>query len=162
MTNEAALLCIAAIWLLSGRGANLCLIIMAYYAAYLVSTNLSPMVVYDQSASSTSIYYLTQSAIDSTVVVSCVAISMFYKRFIIIYGAYAAIVVTSLFCELLMLLDQSFGVGVIFKLHALRQQASIPLDILFAVIGSAAGERLLTCFFLRIGGWSGYNCRNGD
>lgn len=162
MTNEAAILIIAAFWLLSGRGLNLCFVIFSYYALYIVSTSLPPEVVAVTSSYISLPYYLTQSALDISIMLSALAVSVIYNKSVIIYFAYAAMVASSLLCEILMVLDQAFEINALSFIHATRQDYSIPLDLLFAAIGSKLGERLLAGFFLLTCRRSGYNRINGD
>lgn len=157
MTNEAAALIIAAFWLLSGRGLNLCFVIMAYYTAYILSTDLPSSQVAITDSVKIYSYYLIQSVIDSTAMAAALFVSIKYQKSLIICSAYSAIIATSLICELLMLLDQSFNVNRLGFIHAARQEYSIPLDLLFAAIGSKAGERLLAYVFLLTCGRSSYN-----
>lgn len=162
MTNEAAILIIAAFWLLSGRGLNLCFVVFAYYALYLISTSLPPELVIVASNYISLPYYLTQSALDITIMLAVLAVSVIYKKSVIIYFAYAAIVATSLLCEISMVLDQAFQVNALSFIHATRQDYSIPIDLFFAAIGSKLGERLLAGFFLLTCRRSGYNRSNSD
>lgn len=162
MTNEAAILIIAAFWLLSGRGLNLCFVILCYYALYLLSTDLPSELVIVGSYKISIPYYLTQSALDITVMLSALALSVIYKKSVIICFAYAAIVATSLFCEISMLLDQAFRINALSFIHEARQQYSIPLDLFFAFIGSRLGERLLVSVFLLTGFSLRYNRHNSD
>jgi hypothetical protein len=162
MSNEATLLIIVAIWLLSGRGLNLCFVILVYYAAYISSTSLPGQAVCIDDINYVSGYYLLQTSIDCAVLSLCFIICAINKKSIIFYYAYAAIVATSLICSFLMLLDQSFSVGRLSELHELRQEFSIPIDLFFAAIGSKAGERFSSCIFLLTGRRSGYNRFHGD
>lgn len=157
MTNEAVMSIIAAFWLLSGRGLNLCFIILCYYAAYILSTSLPSEVIRLTEARPVYAYYIMQSVIDSTVMASALFVSIKYQKSLIIYCAYAAIIASSLLCEVGMLLDQSFGSNMLSFIHAERQEYSVPLDLLFAAIGSKAGERLLAYVFLLTCGRSSYN-----
>lgn len=148
---------ITAFWLLSGRGLNLCFIIICYYAMYILSTNLPSEVVIMPEVKAVYSYYIMQSAIDSTAMAAVLFASIKYQKSLIIYCAYAAIIASSLLCEVSMLLDQSFGSNMLSFVHAGRQEYSAPLDLLFAAIGSKAGERLLAYVFLLTCGRSSYN-----
>lgn len=157
MTNEAVALIIAALWLLTGRGLNLCLVILCYYVAYLLSTDFPSGEFATTDSGGIYAYYIIQSALDSTVMAAVLFVSIKYQKSLIIYSAYSAIIATSLICEASMLLDQSFSVNAISFIHAARQEYSITLDLLFAAIGSKAGERLLAYVFLLTRGRSSYN-----
>lgn len=136
MTNELAALLIAALWLKTGRGANLCLLILAYYLVFLASVYMrsappdysQPMNVY--------LVYIKQSAIDLTFLVLCVSLSVKYNKPVNFYGLYAAIIASSLACNGLMLFDQASDIDRFYQWHKWRQEVAIPIDILFAVLGS--------------------------
>ena len=162
MINEAALIVIVAIWLWSGRGLNLCLLIAAYYVAFLcvdISTlsrvfQASPDIVYGT--------YAIQASLDSLMVLSIIYLSSFHHKSTRIYLAYGAIIGTSLLLNGLMLFDQITDLSMIYRAHAIRQDFSIPLDVLFAVLGSAFGGQSHTDSSLRTGYDSNYNRSNSD
>lgn len=162
MSNEAALIVIMAIWLFSGRGLNLCLLISAYYVAFLSVdiTALSRLFVAD----ATSVYgtYAIQCSLDSLMLLSIIYLSTFHHNFTRIYLAYGAIIGTSLLLNGLMLFDQITDLSMFYRAHAIRQEFSIPLDVLFAVLGSAAVERTHINRSLRTGNSSNYNRSNSD
>lgn len=136
MTNELAALLIAALWLKTGRGLNLCLIILAYYLVFLASVYMrsappdysQPMNVY--------LVYIKQSVIDLTFLILCLTLSVKYNKPVNFYGLYAAIIASSLACNGLMLFDQASDIDRFYQWHKWRQEVAIPIDILFAVLGS--------------------------
>lgn len=160
--NEAALIVIMAVWLFSGRGLNLCLLIILYYATYLLTTitGVSGYFV----AGNDIVYgtYAIQASLDSLFLLCTVALSKFHHNFTRIYLAYGAIIGTSLLLNGLMLLDQLSDLSVIYRAHAIRQDFSIPLDVLFAVLGSAAVGQSHINRNLRTSDSSNYNRSNSD
>lgn len=160
--NEAALIVIMAIWLYSGRGLNLCLLIIMYYTTYLLTTitGVSGFFV----AGNDIVYgtYAIQASLDSLFLLCTVVLSKFHHNFTRIYLAYGAIIGTSLLLNGLMLLDQLSDLSVIYRAHAIRQDFSIPLDVLFAVLGSAAVGQSHTNSNLRTGNNTNYNRSNSD
>jgi hypothetical protein len=161
MTNELALLILAALWLKTGRGVNLCLLILAYYAVFLVSVHLrsAPLDV----TQSTNVYmvYIKQSAIDLTFLILCLYLSAKYQKMVGFYGLYAAIIASSLVCNGLMLFDQVVDIHRFYQWHKWRQEVAIPIDILFAVLGSG-GVRISNYDnpYLRTGAGKRYNRRH--
>jgi hypothetical protein len=162
MSNEAALIVIAAIWLFSGRGLNLCFLIIAYYLTFLIATPYNITSLVQADAETTYGTYAIQCSIDSLMLVSIIYLSTFHHNFTRIYFAYGAIIGTSLLLNGAMLLDQLANLSMIYKAHAIRQEFSIPLDVLFAVLGSAAVERTHINSRLRTGNSSNYNRFNSD
>lgn len=141
MSNEAALIVILAIWLMSGRGVNLCLLILLYYAAYLLTSvaGIHSIVVTDHVTVFAT--YAIQTSLDSMMITAIICMLLCGKQSIQILLAYGAIITTSLLLNGAMLYEQMLDISIIYKLHAIRQEFSIPLDVLFAVLGSAAGGR---------------------
>lgn len=162
MSNEAALIVILLFWLWSGRGLNLCLLIAAYYAAYLL-TSISGVHEYFFSDAETVIgTYAIQCSLDSLALLSIIYLSSVYHNFKRIYFAYGAIIGTSLVLNGLMLYDQMLDLSMVYKAHAIRQEFSIPLDVLFAVLGSACSGQFNFNGGLRTGHDSNYNRSNSD
>lgn len=162
MSNEAALLVITAIWLLGGRGLNLCLLIMSYYALFIV-TNVSGAVgVFFAPDDVVMGTYAIQSSIDALFITLIIYLSTIYQKFIKIYLAYAAIIGTSLVLNGLMLYDQMIDLSIVYQLHAIRQELSIPLDTLFAVLGSALGGQAYISLGLHTANGSNYNRSNSN
>lgn len=160
--NEAALIVILAIWLWSGRGLNLCLLIAAYYALY-ITTGLTGIIGTFKSDDSIVLgTYAIQASLDSLFLLCTIALSKFHHNFTRIYLAYGAIIGTSLLLNGLMLFDQITDLSMIYRAHAIRQDFSIPLDVLFAVLGSAFGGQSHTDSSLRTGYDSNYNRSNSD
>lgn len=160
MSNEAALIVIVAIWLASGRGLNLCLLIIAYYSVYLLA---SPQQIHDyfltdlETSVST---YAVQASVDTLALTGCAYLSLKNKKIISIYLAYGAIIATSLVLNGLMLYDQMIDLSNVYQLHAIRQEFSIPFDVLFAVLGSAAGGQAYYNHYLRPFNAADYNRSN--
>lgn len=137
MTNELAALCIGIMWIgimwigsvvLTGRGFNLCAVILFYYIAYLT---LRPLTV-DHPVT----YYAVQMVLDSIVIVLSCATARIYKVFWILPVAYAGIVFSSLACDGLKLVDEAGAFYMLSEVHRFRQSFSIPLDLIFAAVGS--------------------------
>ena len=162
MTNEAALLVIAAIWLFSGRGLNLCSVIIAYYVTFLLfdCTEMSGFFSVDLDTAIAS--YAIQVSIDSLALTAALYLSTIHKKFISLYIAYGAIIASSLILNGLMLYDQVIDLSIVYQLHAIRQEFSIPLDVLFAVLGSAAGGQAYIAHNLRTANGAVYNRSNID
>lgn len=136
MSNEAALFIIMMVWLLGGGGLNLCLLIIGYYITFMLCdiTELSGyFFAGDEVVMGT---YAIQCSIDSIFLTIAVGLSTIYHKFIKIYLVYAAIIGTSLVLNGLMMYDQFTDLSMVYRLHVLRQEFSIPLDVLFAVLGS--------------------------
>lgn len=162
MSNEAALFVISMIWLLGGRGVNLCLLIIAYYTVFEL-TNISGAIgVFFADESVIFGTYIIQSCIDLLFLTLTVFLSAIYQKFIKIYFAYAAIICTSLVLNGLMLYDQMIDLSIVYQLHAIRQELSIPLDVLFAVLGSALGGQAYLNHSLRTANGSNYNRSNSN
>lgn len=141
MSNEAALIVITAIWLIGGRGVNLCLLILMYYLVFLFvdPTKLNGYFSADFDVAVST--YALQASVDSLIITVIVYLSSIHQNMVRIYMLYGAIIATSLVLNGAMLYDQMLNLSVIYKLHAIRQEFSIPLDVLFAAIGSAAGGK---------------------
>lgn len=162
MSNEAALIVIVAIWLFSGRGLNLCLLIIAYYLSFLIVTPYNITSLVQADADTTYGTYAVQCSLDSLALVSIIYLSSFHHKSTRIYLAYGAIIGTSLLLNGLMLFDQITDLSMVYRAHAIRQDFSIPLDVLFAVLGSAFGGQSHTDSSLRTGYDSNYNRSNSD
>lgn len=160
--NEAALIVILAIWLWSGRGLNLCLLIAAYYALY-IATGLTGIIGTFKADESTVLgTYAIQASLDSLMMLSIIYLSSFHHKSTRIYLAYGAIIGASLLLNGLMLFDQIADLSMVYRAHAIRQDFSIPLDVLFAVLGSAFGGQSHTDSSLRTGDNTNYNRSNSD
>lgn len=136
MTNELTALLIAAVWLKTGRGVNLCLVILAYYSVFLLSIHLRSSPPDYSDAHNIYFVYIKQSAIDLTFLIVCLTLSVKYNKLVSFYGIYAAIIASSLVCNGLMLFDQVTDLNRFYQWHRWRQEVAIPLDMLFAVLGS--------------------------
>lgn len=158
MTNELALLILAALWLKTGRGVNLCLLILGYYAVFLASVHLRAAPLDVAAPDHVYMVYIKQSAIDLTFLILCLYLSVKYQNFVGFYGLYAAIIASSLVCNSLMLFDQVIDLHRFYQWHKWRQEIAIPLDLLFAVLGSG-GVRISNHDnpYLRTGAGKRYN-----
>lgn len=140
MSNEQAAILLLVLWLVTGRGLNLCLVILLYYFTYIVLRSLT---IHDPA-----VYYGAQMALDTLIIACCCQISSFHKISNIIALTYALIIFTSLTCEGLKLVDEIGRFYVFNWLHELRQSVSMPIDIVFAIVGSAWGGGLLHSYSL--------------
>lgn len=158
MTNELAVLILAALWLKTGGGVNLCLLILGYYAVFLASVYLRAAPLDVATASNVYMVYIKQSVIDLTFLILCLYLSVKYQNFIGFYGLYTAIIASSLVCNGLMLFDQVIDLHRFYQWHKWRQEIAIPLDLLFAVLGSG-GVRISNHDnpYLRTGAGKRYN-----
>jgi hypothetical protein len=162
MSNEAALIILGLFWLVSGRGLNLCFLICCYYAAFLL-VDITELNGYFFTESEVVIgTYAIQCSLDSIALLSTIYLSSIYHNFRRIYFAYGAIIATSLVLNGLMLYDQMLDLSMVYKAHAIRQDFSIPLDVLFAVLGSACSGQFNFNGGLLTGNNSNYNRINGD
>ena len=141
MSNLTAFLIIAVICLVSGRRYDLCRIILFYYIGYFM--------LWPVSLVSTSGYYVVQMCLDILVILVCCKISYFYKWFFIVPVCYAIIIFTSLMADGLKFIDEAMGYYAFTELHKFRQSYSIPLDIIFAMVGSNGVMALLSSGFRR-------------
>lgn len=139
MINEAILAFVALVWLLTGRGLNLCFVIMAYYAMYIAGAILPFELVYSVSTAEALTTYAAQLSFDTIALVCVVALSLLYQEFIKIYVWYGAIIATSAILNSLMLMQVATDVYSIEHIHEFRQILSVPLDVAFAVLGSGKG-----------------------
>lgn len=160
-SNTAALLVILAVWMYRGMRGNLALLIVCYYATYIATevTNLAG--IFPAPASEAMGIYAVQVSVDTIFIMLCMTLSSFYQKFIKLYSLYAAIIGTSLLLNGLMLYAEMLNLSWLYGLHAIRQELSIPVDVTFAVLGSAHGKEF-TAFGrgLRAAGRSVYNCLN--
>lgn len=157
MSNEAALIVIVAIWLASGRGINLCLLIISYYSIYLIASPQQIHAYFLTDFDTAVATYIVQASVDTLLLSCCAYLSIKNKKLVSIYIAYGAIIATSLALNGLMIYDQMIDLSNVYKLHAIRQEFSIPLDVLFAVLGSAAGGRAYYNHNLRPADATDYN-----
>ena len=162
MSNEAALLVISLIWLLGGRGLNLCLLIIAYYAVFMVTDITDANGYFFADENSVLGTYAIQCSIDSIFLTLTIALSTIYHKFIKIYLAYAAIIGTSLVLNGAMMYDQMIDLSMVYQLHSFRQELSIPLDVLFAALGGAIGGQAYINLSLRDANRSNYNRSNSN
>ena len=137
MTNELAILIMIAMWVKTGRGFNLCFLIITYYLLY----ELSHVIYYNISQSTTTeLYYITQIFIDLTILFGCLLLACKNIKQSFMILLYGLVVFSSLAVEGLSLVDDSMNKELIINLYDLRQQYSHALDLIFAVLGSGRGE----------------------
>lgn len=158
--NTATLIVLTCYWLVMDRRLSLCFLIACYYALFLI-TDLTELDGYfSATVDETLGTYCIQMSVDSVALVSIALLSLIYQKNIMIYLCYGAIIATSFLLNGLMLYDQVLDLSVIYKLHTIRQEFSIPLDVLFAVLGSAHNARQNNVDNLRTGYSSIYNRAN--
>jgi hypothetical protein len=136
MSNELALLALLIIYSKSDGRFNLPFVICAYYVAYITMESY-PLTVTEQGAWLE--FYLRQSALDVLIILACCYLSAFYQRFNKLALCYAVAVGTSQIAQLLMIFNPTQFIGV----HELRQAVAVPLDLIFALLGSGLGVHLL-------------------
>lgn len=140
-SNLAVFVVLTAYWMIADRRIGLCLVVALYYAAF-IATELTDLQGYFKSDLDTTLgTYLVQMSVDSIALVTVAGLSLFYQKNIKIFVSYGAIIATSLLLNGLMLYDQVLDLSVIYHIHAIRQEFSIPLDVLFAVLGSVRDDR---------------------
>ncbi len=140
MSNELVAVIITAIWLISGRGINLCLLILGYYLLYIHID----IITYGKL--SDSFYNLIQVGIDSFVIVLACLLSFRDIKLRLICIFYAVFVLSSLTLDALMVFDESFNTTLITDAHKLRQSIAQPLDLIFAIVGSGFYECIRRVF----------------
>ena len=130
MSNELVAVIITAVWLISGRGVNLCLVILGYYLLYIHID----IITYGKL--SNSFYNLIQVGIDSFVIVLSCLLSFRYIKLRLICIFYAVFVLSSLTLDALMVFEESFNTLIVSWLHECRQVIAQPFDLIFAIVGS--------------------------
>ena len=160
MSNEAALLVIFSVWLLSGRGLNLCLLIVLYYAIFIATDITESSGIFPADDDVVFGTYALQCSIDAVFLTTAVYLSSIHRNLIRIYWSYAAIIGTSLVLNGAMMYDQMIDLSMVYQLHSFRQELSIPLDVLFAVLGSALGGQAYLSTGLHHADDSNYNRSN--
>lgn len=159
-SNLAVFIALLCYWLATDRRLSLCFLIVCYYALFMI-TELTDLQGYFRADVDTTLgTYCVQMSVDSLMLVCVVALSMFYQKSVMIYLLYGVIIATSFLLNGLMLYDQVLDLSVIYSLHAIRQEFSIPLDVMFAVLGSARNARPNNVDYLRTGHSSIYNRAN--
>ncbi len=153
LPNELIALSMLIIWFVTGRGVNLCLLILTYYCLYC----LSELILFNSTTYQ--VFHFTQVIIDTFVILTACLLSFRYMNVRLIFIAYALFVFSSLILDLLMVFDETYQSHVIYKLHEFRQYLSQPVELVFAIIGSGLSERIrsVPLYFCS---WSGYNKRN--
>lgn len=159
-SNFAAFAVIAFCWIVSGARINLCLLIMLYYVVFMLS-ELTPLQgIFSIDEADAMAIYSIQSSIDTLFIMLCVTLSGFYQKFVKLYLAYALIIGTSLLLNGLMMYVEMLDLSAIYNLHSARQELSIPMDVAFAVLGSAHGKEFAFGHRLRVASRSVYNRLN--
>lgn len=143
-SNTAALCVILAVWMYRGMRGNLALLIVGYYIVYMLAevTNLAGIFPVPESEAMG--IYAIQVSVDTIFIMLCMTLSSFYQKFVKLYSLYATIIGTSLLLNGLMLYAEMLNLSWLYGLHAIRQELSIPLDVTFAVLGSAHGKEFTT------------------
>lgn len=130
MSNELVAVIITATWLISGRGINLCLLILGYYLLYIHID----IITYGKL--SNSLYNLIQVGVDSFVIVLACLLSFRDVKLRLICIFYAVFVLSSLTLDALMVFEELFNTLIVSWLHEHRQTIAQPLDLIFAIVGS--------------------------
>lgn len=123
---------------------DLCLAIILYYLVFIAFSMLPAERIFDVSPEDVYLTYLYQASVDNAMLCFISLLSLKYQSSVRFFSAYAAIVASSAFLNVAMLFDQITNLGMVAELHEMRQELSIPLDVLFAVLGSRAGGQLYT------------------
>jgi len=147
MSNFEAFALVVAIWLLTGRGINLCFVIIIYYALYLAYPIVEQGAIVQTFFGEAVIIHASQLSFDTIALVLTFAISTIYHKSIKIYLCYGAIIATSAILNALMLFGIAYGIEELFyQAHAFRQNIAVPLDLLFAALGSSKGGQFTDYF----------------
>lgn len=134
MLNIALFTAIFLLWLFSRQSHfNLALIILFYYVGYFFLQPTAPHSVYWAE------YYVMQTALDGLVVLACCYLSTFCHVLRGVVLCYAVIVGTSQLSQQLMLINPD----IFMRVFEVRQWLSVPVDLLFALLGSGRGGCLL-------------------
>lgn len=140
--NLAVLIVLTCYWLVMDRRIGLCLVIILYYALFLITelTELDSLFK-SNSIELTLATYCIQLSVDALILVLIAVLSVFYQDSVKLFVLYGLIVATSFLLNGFMLYEEVLDLSTIYKLHVIRQDLSIPLDVLFAVLGSALNVR---------------------
>lgn len=144
-SNLSVAFVLACFWLIMDRKISLCLVIIGYYILYMI-TELTNLQGYFGADTDTTLgTYCVQLSVDAITLVAISVLSMFDQKRIVLYLSYGAIVATSFLLNGVMLYDQALDLSTVYQLHMIRQELSLPLDVMFAVLGSArdAGQNTL-------------------
>lgn len=139
MSNFEVVCIVAALWFLTGRGINLCFVILLYYALYMAYPLLPELSIASVPTGEAQAIYASQLSFDTIALVLTLALSNIYHKSIRIYLAYGAIIATSATLNAFMLFGVTVGYEGLYYIHALRQEISAPLDLVFAALGSGKG-----------------------
>jgi hypothetical protein len=146
MSNLEVVCIVAALWFLTGRGINLCFVILLYYALYIAYPLLPELSIAMVALGEAQAIYASQLSFDTIALVLTLALSNIYHKSIRIYLVYGAIIATSAMLNASMLFGVTVGCEELYYIHALRQEISAPLDVLFAVLGSGKGGQFTDYF----------------
>lgn len=133
--NLAALLIIAVLSAFARQRVNLCRVILLYYLAYFA-------ISYTPGVSAT-VYYAAQALLDAAVIMACCFLAR-RPGASIAPVLYAFFVYSSFLCEGIKFIDEAYRFYAFTELHKLRQSVSVPVDVLFAVVGSDGVRRILS------------------
>lgn len=143
MSNIEAFALVVAIWLLTGRGINLCFVVLIYYALYLSYPLLPQGEVIESIYGEALVVYASQLSFDTIALVTTLALSTIYQDSIKTYLFYGAIIATSALLNACMLFGVATGYEELYYIHAMRQEIAVPLDLLFAALGSGKGGQFI-------------------
>jgi len=138
MENIIAMIAITAVIFLS-KQKFIPIIILAYYAAYLLVEYASFSIIRDLSLNITAgkieaiVYYTSSSAIELLIIIALCINTNKYKKVGIIYAVF---VLTSMIFNATQAVSMSIESNWFVNFYTIRQQIAIPLDIIFAILGS--------------------------
>jgi hypothetical protein len=139
MENLFAMVAISAAILLSKKHRTLPIIILAYYAAYVFAQssysgfNGAYLEIVKDTFNRLSLWHLLSCCIELLIIIALCINCKSYPRLTI---AYAVLVGTSLTCNGVQAISMTFESNWFIGAYTIRQQIAIPLDILFAWMGS--------------------------
>ena len=113
--------------------------LIAYYAGYLTVEYITFGVIQDLSGglyagkSTATIYYISFAAIELLIIITLCINSNKYKKIGIIYSVF---VLTSMIFNATQAVSMSIESNWFINIYSIRQQIAIPLDIIFAILGS--------------------------
>lgn len=155
--NTATMIVLICYWVAVDRRIGLCLVVILYYALFLI-TELSELDSMFSSDIDTALgTYCIQLSIDALVLVALAVLSIFYQNSVKILLLYGLIVSTSFLLNGLMIYEQVLDLSIIYKLHVIRQDFAIPLDVLFSVLWSGKNARRNIVDYLHLAYDSIYN-----
>lgn len=129
MENYAVLALCVLICAVRRRGVSLCGVICLYYILYISSE----IIFYDEI--SDHLFYLLQVSVDMTILSMCYILSMTDKSRVII--CYMLVILSSLILDSIVAFGLITNVNFANDIYAIRQEISLYLDIIFAVLGAS-------------------------